>query len=102
MSEQLADRRPSPEDECRKFRTACAPERTCDAALASIAQGIPVARLGWSDHERSSAHSRSGGWNGESPVGAGTREAQAIDAAGARPTTSCTSDLHDAGNRPEK
>src|SRR5260370_10255911 len=77
-----------------EFRSTCAPKRAGDAALAPIAQDVPVAGPGWSDYERSSAHSRRGRWNSESPVGTGAREAQAIDAPGVRPTTSCTSDIH--------
>src|SRR5207244_4673733 len=76
------------------FRTKCAAETVGGAALASIAEGIPVAGLGWSDHERGSEPSRSGRRNSEGPVGTGTREAQAAHAPGPRATTSCGSDLH--------
>src|SRR5260370_39103539 len=81
-----------------EFRSTCAPKTAGDAALAPTAQGVPAAGPGWPDYERSSADSRRGRWNSESPVGTGARKAQAIDAPGARPTTSCTSDLHRVAN----
>src|SRR5207245_3620783 len=53
-------------------------------ASARVALCFPTARFGWTDHERSSKDSGSGGCNSEGPCVTGAREAQATDERGAR------------------
>src|ERR1700693_2827903 len=71
-----------------EFRTGQAPAAIHGAAFASFAQGIPVARIGWSDYERSSASSGCPRRHSEGAGLTGPREAQTTDVPHARCTAS--------------
>ncbi len=82
VAERLADRGPSPEEECRESELHRHLMQLLPGALAIAAQGIPVARIGRYEHERSSAGYGSGRRNYKGPAGTGTGETYKAHAPG--------------------